>query len=325
MKAAVYTEQGPAGEVLRIREIETPLPGPGEVRVRLRVSGVNPTDWKTRSGATGSPDRPFQVPNQDGAGEIDAVGADVPPERVGERVWVFFAALGSPYGTAAEYTVVPAEHAVPLPERAGFDLGASMGIPALTAHHCLLADGPIDGRTILVAGGAGAVGHYAIELAPRLGAARVVATASDERKRELARTAGADAVVDYRADDAAERIRAAAPAGVDRIVEVALTTNLDLDLRVLAPGGTIISYASSGQPLHSEVRPLMSANAVLRFVLVYGVAAGALRQAAADITAALADGALTLLPLHRFPLDEIAAAHEAVERGAVGKVLVDID
>jgi NADPH2:quinone reductase len=263
------------------------------------------------------------VPNQDGAGEIDAVGAGVPESRIGERVWVYFAALSSPFGTAAEYTVVPAEHAVPLPDGVSLELGASLGIPALTAHRCLTADGSLDGQTVLVAGGAGAVGHYAIELAPRLGAERVVATASTPEKQEVARAAGA-AVVDYRAQDAAVRIRLAAPHGVHRIVEVALTSNLELDLGVLTPNGTIVSYATGGSPLRADVRRLMDANVTLRFVLVYGTPRPALEQAVADITSALVDGALTLLPLHRFPLDEIGAAHEAVEQGVLGKVIVDI-
>lgn len=323
MRAAVYTRTGPS-DVLEVREIETPEPGPGQVRVRVRVSGVNPTDWKTRSGSTGTLQRPFQVPNQDGAGEIDALGPGVPAARLGERVWVMMAAHTSPYGTAAEHCIVPQEHAVRLPDGVDFELGAGLGVPAVTAHRCLLADGPIDGKTILVAGGAGAVGHAAIELAPRLGAARVVATASDERKQELARAAGADAVVDYRRDDAAEQLRAAAPEGIHRIVEVALTTNLELDLAVLEPLGAIVSYATAGKPLEADVRRLMTANLVLRFVLLYGVPEEALRLAADDITSALADGALTPLPAHRFPLEEIAAANDAVEQGAVGKVLVEI-
>lgn len=323
MRAALYERNG-GSDVLEVRELEAPEPAPGWVRVGIRVSGVNPTDWKSRSGATAKLERPFQVPNQDGAGVIDAVGDGVAEARLGERVWVMLAGHTSSYGTAAEYCVVPADHAVALPDGASFELGAGLGVPAVTAHRCLLADGPIAGETILVAGGAGAVGHAAIELAHHLGAARVVATASDEQKQELARAAGADAVVDYRRDGAADLIREAAPDGVHRVVEVALTDNLALDLAVLRPGGAIVSYAAAGAPLHTEVRPLMAGNVVLRFVLLYGVPEEALRAAAADVTAAVAAGALTPLPEHRFRLEQIAAAHDAVEDGAVGKVLVEI-
>jgi NADPH2:quinone reductase len=325
MLAAVYERSGPAREVLEVRELETPEPGPGEVRVRVHVSGVNPTDWKSRSGATASPPRRLQVPNQDGAGVIDAVGQGVPESRIGERVWVLLAAATSMYGTAAERTIVPAAHAIRLPDGASFELGAGLGVPAVTAHRCLTADGPVDGLTVLVAGGAGAVGHAAIELARFLGAARVVATASSEEKQRLSREAGADAVVDYRDAGASERILAAAPDRVDRVVEVSVTDNLPLDLEVLRPGGAIVSYASTGEPLHTEVRPLMSANVTLRFVLLYGVGEDALAAAGADITRALEAGALTPLPEHRFPLERIADAHDAVENGAVGKVLVTVD
>src|SRR5712691_8873068 len=238
MLAARYDRTGPACDVIRVEDVERPEPGPGEVLVRLHVSGVNPTDWKSRSGLAGRPlEFRFQVPNQDGAGIIDSVAEGVDPTRVGERVWVFFAAWRRQWGTAAQWTVVPAQQAVSLPDDTSEDVGATLGIPALTAHRCLFADGPIAGRTVLVAGGAGAVGHAAIELARR-GGARVIATASNDTKVELARTAGADEVVDYRREDAAETIRAAAPNGVDRVVEVAPAVNLPLDLSVCAPSAT---------------------------------------------------------------------------------------
>src|SRR5580658_4143232 len=197
MRAAVYESNGPAHEVLRVTDVDTPEPGPDQVRVRVHVSGVNPTDWKSRAGATPRPIDGFQIPNQDGAGVIDAVGEGVDPGRVGERVWVWLAAAGQRWGTAAEWTVVPAERAVPLPEGVGFDLAASLGVPAMTAHRCLFADGPIEGKNVLVAGGAGAVGHFAIELAKWAGA-RVVSTVSNAEKGELAARAGADLVVNYR-------------------------------------------------------------------------------------------------------------------------------
>lgn len=323
MMAAVYTERGKAADVLRVREIDRPEPGPGEVRVRVRVSGVNPTDWKSRSGATGQAPEGFQIPNQDGAGEIDAVGEGVDEARIGERVWVWFAAAnGRRWGTAAQWTVVPGHQAVRLPANASFDLGASLGVPAMTAHRCLFADGPIDGATVLVSGGAGAVGHYSIELARRAGA-RVIATVSSPQKAVLARNAGAHTVVNYRDDDALEQIRGVATR-LDRIVEVALVANLKLDL-ALASAQTVISiYAAEAKDLTLKMREAMTTNAVMRFVLLYGVPPDALAEAATDVTAAAADGALTLLPLHRFSLDDIVAAHQAVEGGAVGKVVIDI-
>jgi len=319
--AALYTSTGPSG-VLRVEEIPTPEPGPGEVRVRLSVSGVNPTDWKSRS--TGAISGDFQIPNQDGAGVIDAVGEGVDAGRLGESVWVYFAAWKRPWGTAAQWTVLSSDHAVPLPDGVGFELGASLGIPALTAHRCLFADGPIDGRTVLVAGGAGAVGHAAIELA-RWASARVLATVSTPEKAELARTAGAHETIDYGEADAADQILQLVPGGVDRIVEVALASNLELDLRVAGPSAAISSYATqAGGEVTAPVRRLMTANLVLRFVLVYTMPADAVRTAVADVTRALEVGALTTLPIHRFPLERIVDAHDAVEAGAVGKVLIDI-
>src|SRR6266700_4621982 len=170
MRAALYDRYGQAADVLRVEEIERPEPGPGEVRVKVQVSGINPTDWKSRSGATARPVDGFQIPHHDGAGEIDAVGAGVDSGRTGQRVWVWLAAAGRRWGTAAQWTVVPADQAVPLPDGASFDLGGGLGVPAITAHRCLFADGPVDGKIALVAGGAGAVGHFAIELAKFSGA-----------------------------------------------------------------------------------------------------------------------------------------------------------
>ena len=322
MKAALYDRYGPAREVLRVEDVERPEPAPGEVRVRVEFSGVNPTDWKSRSGATPRPIDGFQVPHHDGAGVIDAVGAGVEPGRVGQRVWLWLAAGGRRWGTAAEWTVVPEGLAIPLPEGASAELGASLGVPAVTAHRCLFADGPIDGKSVLVAGGAGAVGHFAIELAKRAGA-RVVTTVSGPEKADLAAKAGADLVVNYRQPGAADQIRSfAGAAGVDDVVEVALGANLQLDLAVIAPGARIVCYAAEPADPALPVRACMNANVVMRFVLLYGVPADALGQAARDISAALADGALTELPVTLFPLDEIAAAQDAVEAGAVGKVLV---
>jgi len=319
MRAALYDRHGPAGEVLRVVDLDRPEPGPGEVRVKITYSGVNPTDWKARGGATPRPMDGFQIPHHDGAGVIDAVGEGVHPGRIGQRAWVYLAAAGRPLGTAAEWTVVPASQAVQLPDGVPTELGSSLGIPAMTAHRCLFADGTVERKTILVAGGAGAVGHFAIELAKFFGA-RVVTTVSNEEKAELARSAGADLVVNYRDPSAAEQISSFGR--VDRVIEVALDANLQLDLAVVRPGGVIVTYAADGNDPVLPVRACMTANLVLRFVLVYGVPSEALQQAAKDITAALASGALTELPVHKFSLEDIAAAHDAVEHGVVGKVLV---
>ena len=323
MKAALYDRHGTARDVLRVEEMDRPEPGPGEVRVKVEASGINPTDWKSRSGATPRPMDGFQIPHHDGAGAIDAVGEGVDPARIGQRVWLWMAASGRRWGTAAEWTVVPEWMAVPLPQGASAELGASLGIPAVTAYRCLFADGPIEGKTVLVAGGAGAVGHFAIELAKRAGA-RVITTVSGPQKAELAEKAGADLVVNYREPGAADQISSFAGAGgVDHVVELALGANLELDLAVIArPDARIVCYAAEATDPAVPVRACMNANVIVRFVLVYGVPREALERAAKDITAALADGALTELPATRFPLDEIAAAHDAVEAGSVGKVLL---
>src|SRR3954447_7844700 len=218
---------------------------------------------------------------------------------------------------APQYTVVPAEQAVPLPDNASDELGASMGIPALTAHRCLFADGPLDGKTVLVHGGAGAVGHYAIELAKWRGA-RVASTVSSDEKAELARKAGADVVVNYREEDAAEALPK-----VDRVVEVAINQNLPLDLAVMAPNAVVSAYAN-GTLAEVPIRDLMTRNILLRFILIYTIPRDALRHAVDETCQALRENVLSELPAHRFPLDRIADAHDAVENGAIGKVFVEI-
>jgi NADPH2:quinone reductase len=319
MRAALYRGTGKAAEVLHVEEVDRPEPGPGEVLVRVYASGINPTDHKARSGAVPRPIDDFQIPHQDGAGVIEAVGPGVDPGRVGQRVWLFLAAAGRRWGTAAEWTVVPERQAGPLPDGASFELAASLGVPAMTAHYCLFSDSPVNGQTVLVAGGAGAVGHFAIELAKRAGA-RVVTTVSSAEKAALAEKAGADLVVNYRSPEAVDQIKALGP--VDRVIEVALGANLQLDLAVVRPHATIVTYAAEAADPVLPVRACMTAGITLKFVLLYGVPMAALEQAAADITAALAAGELTGLPVHKFPLADIAAAHEAAESGAVGKVLV---
>ncbi|MEX5635606.1 NADPH:quinone reductase [Parafrankia sp. FMc2] len=337
MRAIVYARNG-GSEVLQLVERSRTDPGPGQVRVRVAVSGVNPTDWKTRHSGNGPVSPSGLVPNQDGAGVVDAVGAGVDPARVGERVWIWEAAWQRPDGTAQEEVVLPARQAVPLPAGASFDLGASLGIPAMTAHRALtvhpqgpaaLGPSALAGRTVLVAGGAGAVGHAAIELA-RWSGANVVSTVSSPEKAALAAAAGAHHVVNYREPAVAAAIGKAAPDGVHLVVEVNPAANAELNQQVLAPNGVVAIYARTGdEQLTVPVRPLMAANACLQFILVYTMPDTAKLQAVTDITAAAAAGALRVgtdagLPLHRFRLDQTAAAHDAVEAGVVGKVLVDV-
>lgn len=322
MLAAVYEQFGDS-DVLSVREVPRPEPGPGEVLVRVHVSAVNPTDWKARRGSRDMR-FPFQVPNQDGAGVVEAVGPGVDESRIGERVWIYFAARRRQFGTAGQWTAVPSEHAVAMGDATSMDLGASMGVPALTAHRALFVDGPVDGKVVLVSGGAGAVGHSTIELAKHFGAGLVITTVSSPEKAALAEAAGADVVIDYRAQDVVGAIRGAAPDGVDRIVEVALGENIGIDQAVLAPHGSVMSYATTSVEPTLDVRSLMYGNQTLRFMLLYDVPEPAIRQGVEDVTQALAAGALTELPATRFALEDVAAAHDAVEGGLAGKALIDI-
>jgi len=319
---AAYYEQRGNSDVLQVGEIATPGPGVGEVRVRLQTAAVNPTDWKSRAHASPM-DFDFQVPGQDGAGVIEAVGPGVDIARIGERVWVYHAAFQRQFGTAAQFTVVPARQAVPIPEGTSIDQAAALGIPYLTAYGCLFSDGPIEGQTVLVHGGAGAVGHAAIQLARGAGA-HVISTVSSAAKGALAADAGAHVVVDYTADGAIDAVRSAARAGIDRIIEVDLTRNLELDLAVLVSGGAIVTYAADAADPAVPVRALMSRNAILRFVLVYGFPAPLLADGVAAITSALEAGELSPLPVVRFPLAQAAAAHDAVQSRTPGKVLIDL-
>jgi len=339
MRSITYSVTG-GPEVLTLAEGPVPDPGPGEVRVRIHRSGVNPTDWKSRRGErAGDPGRPPQVPNQDGSGVVDAVGPGVEAALVGLRVWIWEAAHLRPSGgTAQEYAVVPARHVVFLPDVASFDLGASLGVPFLTAHRCLtvtedgptrLGPGTLDGRTVLVAGGAGAVGNAAIQLA-RWSDATVITTVSGPEKGHLAARAGADHVIDYRRQDVITDVRAIAPDGVNTIVEVSPAVNAELDAKVLARHGSVAVYANNGgSTMGLPVRPSMVPNARWQFVLVYNAPDSWRARALEDVATAVLDEAVRVgdaagLPLHHYALEEAAEAHAAVENGAVGKVLIDV-
>lgn len=336
MKAVVYSRTGDPS-VLEVVDRPTPDPGPGEVLVRIAVSGVNPTDWKSRQGdGTGAPPPSgWQVPNQDGAGVIEAVGKGVDTVLIGERVWIWEAAWQRPWGTAAEYTVVPV-HQVKRLGPASFELGASLGIPFITAHRCLtvgetmpdhLDAGALTDRIVLVQGGAGAVGNAAIQLA-RWADATVIATVSSAEKAQLAAAAGASFVVNYRQQDVVAEVKKVAPHGVDAIVEVSAARNAETDVQILGRNAAVAVYADDGGgQLTLPIRAMMVPNARWQFVLVYTMQMKAKAQAVEDVASAAIAGAIRVgpeagLPLHFYPLEETAAAHAAVQNSAVGKVLI---
>lgn len=327
MRAAVYSRTGPAHEVLRLVDRPTPEPGPGEVRVRIAWSGVNPSDTKSRAG-TRSPTLPFPeiTPHSDGAGVIDAVGEGVPAARVGERVWIWNAAWGRPQGTAADCLVLPTAQAVRLPDNVALDVGACLGIPALTACHAVLMAGGVAGQRVLVAGGAGAVGFYAVQMARLAGAAQVIATVSSDTKAAIARDAGAHEVVDYRRENLVDRVaELTGGRGVHRVIEVDIAANAAADFAMLAPGGLAVVYGS-GQPEASvPFVPGIMKNLQLAFFIVYLLPADARRQAQMQLDQWLAQGALRHLIAERLPLARIADAHVLVESGrAVGNVVLSV-
>jgi NADPH:quinone reductase-like Zn-dependent oxidoreductase len=317
MRAAWYGRNGPAREVLVLGEMPTPVPGPGEVLVRLATSGVNPSDWKTRAGSRPMAG-PRVIPHSDGAGTIAAVGEGVDRARIGERVWIWNGQWQRPFGTAAEFIALPAIQAVRLPEGTGFEASACLGIPALTAWRALETDGGVAGQRVLVAGGAGAVGHYAIQMARLMGAAQVIATVSSPQKAAHARAAGADAVIDYRSEDVAARLRELTGGhGADRVVEVDLAGNAALLPRLVARGGICACYGSNRPEMTLAFGPMILSGAAIRFFIVYELPPAARAKGVAQLTAWLEAGALTHAIGATLPLAEIAAAHEVVEQGQV--------
>jgi len=325
MKAAYYTDYGAARDVLKVGELPDPEPGPGEVRVRIRYSGVNPSDCNRRRGTRDRPGYPLIIPHSDGAGDIDRVGAGVDHARLGERVWTWNAQRGRAFGTAAELVCLDAAQAVPMPAGVPLELGAGFGVPAMTAYFSLFADGPLAGRDVLVTGAAGAVGLYAAQF-PRLAGARsLIATVSSAEKAAIASAAGVPVIVNYRTEDVAKRVGAATEGrGVDRISEVDFGGNLPTSLRVMREGAVIGAYASRGAERPTlPFYPLLFANIVVRFIQC-SLIVGELRQAAiGDLARWAGDGRLVHPTPTILPLAEIAAAHEAVERGqVVGKMLL---
>ena len=326
MRAAFYDRQGSAKEVLSIGELPDPQPGAGEVRIRVVASGINLSDIKTRTGFGGKP-MPFPriVPHQDGAGIIDAVGPGVPTSRVGERVWVYMAQWGRAFGTAAELVVIPSAQAVRLADSVSFEIAASLGVPAMTAHRCLFADGDLRGKRVLIQGGAGAVGNAAILLAKWAGA-WVAATVSREEQAEVARAAGTDLVVNRREEDVAAAVRSATGGhGVDRIVDVDISANIEVAIASLARDGVVSAYSTESPDAKLTIPffPALLGGFSFRFVYVYTMPEAAMRQAAEEVSACAASEAYAPLIAKTYALDEVAEAHELQESGkAIGKVLV---
>ncbi|HEY2532926.1 MAG TPA: NADPH:quinone reductase [Xanthobacteraceae bacterium] len=325
MRAAFYRQNGPAREVLKLGEVETPRPGRGEVRVRLFASGVNPSDVKARLGTTRKIAYPRVIPHSDGAGEIDMVGEGVAAARIGERVWLWNAQWLRPFGTCAEYVALPSAQAVRLPANTSFAAGACLGIPAMTAYHAVAVAAAAPGATILVAGAAGAVGHYAVQFAKAAGAT-VIATISSLAKAEAARAAGADHTIDYRRDDVGERVMAITTnKGVDAVIEVDIAANASLLPRLLRPGGKVVIYGTGASPLEIPGMFLLRNAVTLQFIYVYELTAPERTAAVTAITRCLERATLLHAVGMTFALDDTVAAHEAVEQGKVlGNVVVGL-
>ncbi|MEP6450204.1 MAG: NADPH:quinone reductase [Nitratireductor sp.] len=331
MRAAFYTRTGPAADVLEIGERPDPVAGPGEVLVRVRASGINPADVKRRAGWRGmAMEHPLVIPHTDGAGEIVGVGSGVDRVRIGERVWLWnaqggYGEAGRPFGSAAELIALPAGQAVHLPDEFDFAAGACLGVPAMTAHRAVHADGPVAGLTVLANGAAGAVGHMAVQIATAAGA-RVIGTAGSGQGADHARAGGAAHVIDRHREDVAARVmELTGGTGVDRVVEVDFGANHRTDIAVLKANGTIASYSSTSEP-----EPVLSyyafANkgANLRFIQGFAIPADARRAGERRLAELAAAGRLTVAIAETYPLTEIAAAHAHVEKGAIGNVVVTI-
>lgn len=328
MKAAWFEQFGAAAEVLILGEQADPKPAAGEVLVRLKTSGVNPSDVKKRAGAFPNLlDQGLVIPNSDGAGVIDAVGDGIGEGRIGERVWVYQAQYGRRFGTAAQYVALESRRAIPLPDNVSFEVGACLGIPAMTAHRCVFADGPVAGQTILVTGGAGRVGHYAIQWASG-GGARVTATASSPADEESCRKAGAHTVVNHRQGSWWRKVVAANEgAKVDRVVDVAFGANLEQTLELIRIGGVVATYSSTQvpQPQLPFLR-MMFMDLTLRLVIVYAMPEEAKQHAIEDLDEALRAEGLQHRVAHSLPLEDIARANELIEKGGFrGCVVINMD
>jgi NADPH2:quinone reductase len=328
MRAAWFEKFGAAADALQVGELDTPAAGPGEVLIRLCTSGVNPSDVKKRAGSFPNQlDDGLIVPNSDGAGIIEAVGDGVDAARVGERVWVYQAQFARRFGTAAEYVAVDSARAPLLPDNAGFDVGACLGIPAMTAHRCVFADGDVKGQTIVITGAAGRVGYYAVQWASQAGAT-VIATASNEKDAAACREAGAVHVVNHRSDSFADDILAAnGGLRVDRAIDLEFGANLASWIAVVKTSGTIAAYGSVAIPEPTlPFFQLMYMDMNIRFIIVYVMPETAKQHAITDINTALANDALKHRIAATFPLQDIAAANELIEKGSIrGAVVLNIE
>ena len=326
MKAAWYEQVGLAKDVLQIGEMPIPEIGTHDVLIKLYASGINPSDVKKRRGIREKMAFPRIIPHSDGAGIIEDVGSDVSRDRIGQRVWIYNARWGRPFGTAAEYAVVPEKLAIPLPNNIPYEAGACLGIPAMTAHYCVFSDGAVQNQTILITGGAGSVGHYAIQLA-KWGDATVIATVSNTEKANHAKNAGADHVLNYRTENIIESIKSIIKnKEVDRIVEVDFGGNLNTSKEIIKLNGCIAAYASEGDPTPTiPFYHLLFKGVTLRLANVYELIDEARSQAINDINQALAVQALTYPIAARFSLDNIVTAHELVESGtAIGNIILTL-
>ncbi len=324
MRAAYYESNGSAREVLRVGEVETPQAGPGEVRVKLATSGVNPSDVKSRQGATRKIAWPRVIPQSDGAGVIDQVGDGVAKSRIGERVWIWNGQWKRAFGTAAEYIALPAAQAVKLPDKIGFEAGACLGIPAMTGYHAIALSQATKGTTLLISGGAGAVSQYAIQFAKAAGAT-VLATISSPEKAKAAQEAGADHTINYKSDDVGARVmEITGKRGVDAVIEMDLAANAKLIPAVLRPKGSVLVYGTTPEAAIPAAFCLVN-TIRLQFFLVYELDAAERGRTIAGITRALKQGTLAnRIAQPAYGLADIVAAHEAVERGTIGNVVVRI-
>jgi NADPH2:quinone reductase len=323
MRAAYYEKNGAARDVLAVAEVDTPKPGPGEVRVKMKTSGVNPSDVKAREGRTRKLSYPRVIPHSDGAGDIDMVGDGVPASRKGERVWIWNGQWKRPFGTCAEYIVLPSALASPLPAPASYEAGACLGIPAMTAYHAVAVSQVGKGSKVLITGGAGGVGHYAIQFAKARGAT-VLTTVSSEAKAALARQAGADHTIDYKREDVGERV-AALTGKVDAVIEMDLAANAKLYPAVLRPRGHVVVYGTGSAEATIPAQPSLVNAMKIEFVYVYELTAPEREAAVSAINRMLENKTLINNVALTLPLSDIAAAHEAVEGGKmVGNVVVTL-
>ncbi len=324
MRAAFYERNGTARDVLRVGDLETPRAGPGEVRVKLAASGVNPSDVKSRLGSTRKIAFPRVIPHSDGAGVIDEVGDGVPTSRIGQRVWVWNGQWKRPFGTAAESIVLPAAQAVPLPDNVSFEAGACLGIPAMTAVHAVALARAQRGMCLLVSGGAGAVSQYLIQFAKAKGAS-VITTISSPQKAKAAQEAGADHTIDYKRENVGERVmEITSKCGVDAVIEMDLTANAKLIPNVLRPKGTVIVYGTGPEAALPAAFCLVN-SVRLQFFLVYELDTAEREHAIAGISSALnQEKLLNRVAQPIFPLADAASAHEAVEQGTLGNVIITI-